>query len=1841
MAINKNEINIKINADNSEAKRNINATGDSLKQLGVNAGSTIGNIDKLTISEKQLASQTQANNGAINTFAGNIAGTNDSIDSLAKSLQLFTENKANIEKTFRAMAMILDLKGFNQTADSLRMVNEQFINISQSSLDATKNVSSFIDAFTTLEGGTSLTVKSLEVAAASIAGLFVYNLGKNILSKSPEVSLAISNIFNNISITNAGKSLFGAMFKDFKASDINLSSITGTLKEAFGKTFEDIGGVISKSGSIFSGVFNSLSSTIKGLSKLFTHFSEEVFGATFKLSTLLETASLAGNGLVVLGGALAGMDNGLVKFIGYLSLAASVLLTGFAAAISYAFTAAGGAIMHLGTIMLDTMSEWEAVTKKAQVATVNFQYTLEGFISAFGSGSVGTLQSWEEQIAKIADATTLSTQELQKSATEIVSAGYGLGLTEKQMKNLLQIIPEYTKAGEDAFDTTTSFLQALNGNSQSVLRYGVHLGDAAVNHSKYAKSLGLDIGSLTDLEKVQLRFSTLLEQANPIIGRAAIQLITVEGANKRLENSMTRLQAIMGSTNYIFVAMRVIAAQLVDKLLQIPTPVLDFASSLYEVLGITLTVTGAIFKYSLALLGLASAYKYTSLAIKEFTLLQMGLDLVFGGIAKSLNSMSPLVNITVKNVTSLGDVFKNLAILSQATVVVALTQVWVAISKVGKALMVFLTSPPVLYFSAIAAAVYLVIKALESIEEQTKLFSTAWASFTGVFESTDIGIFKRISQGLASIFSGAILKVIQAATIVVSGFVAGLFSLVSVVEQLGIAFTESLGFLDTFFSNGYDALNTWFPLSDKFRKSNESTSKILGELTGVMATNSDAFFTFSESAYAAKTSSEAVAKALDNMKLKAAVLITPEEISLINATVTGNQAMVISLNETVAKQHLAIAKTLDEKKAATKEIYQAQGEINKFYLDIAKETRLSIVELGIAQQEVIKNLKLPTESITEFKKVFISQIDAINKASKLTLSKDLEDLLKRKNEIQVLANTEQGKKALAELNTQISNIQKKSKLSLTVELKAKLEEIVSSLEGDLKDALDRVKFETPQLKLDFDLTTILGKIELLKDEYAKMVKLGVLTQEEASNKLKKLDDLRYAAMLKNFEDIQKLPIFVEGTPKAKQLEATKNLLPEAKLPGTPNTSGMTSLDVSREQFKWAKNNYDIAIKNLNIEKNATEDIARRQQIEKQKYELQLKYNQAVKDQREIESKAQGAFSPGIAQFANVMTGFSSGLTEALAPITSIMDAANSIVSTIQKLIDFLPQFVTSIANVFNSLNSLPEMLAKSLEGLATSISGFINGFLNNLNTFIPKMIDAILKIVDILPNIIITLMNAIPTIMLAILNKLPDIISSLIASLITSLPKTVVNMLTTIFKVLPNLLINSFRVIITELPEAILKGVIEGLNQIGSMFTDFWDSIFGGGETKVEKSSSSLIQAISASNEYLSGVSQALYGIQEVNSGRKGQNLAGGLTGNEEENRTRTEGFFTRLWKDVIQFFKGLGQGLLSIFNFTKEFFLGLIDTFKSLGKDIISAISSLWEMLQSFPEKLLNALIGLVTGIGGAIKAIWDAGWEFIKGLGNAVVNMGKSLVQAILDVANLVYNSLISPLLDAFKKAFMWVWDNIIAPIGNVLKDGLNGFIKFFTETLPSTFNGLFSGIADFFKGLFNIDWQAMRQGFTTMFSNVVDTVMSPIKGLVNGIFDVLNNLKLPQVDVGFSVLGKGINFTLIPEIDLIPGNLPHFAKGGLVPGQGTGDIFPAMLTPGEFIIPRQDTQNLMDYLKGNKGAPSNNTQNITINLDIKTEQPIDESFIKNKVLPTISRELKRQSLDGKFVLAGGGIR
>lgn len=151
------------------------------------------------------------------------------------------------------------------------------------------------------------------------------------------------------------------------------------------------------------------------------------------------------------------------------------------------------------------------------------------------------------------------------------------------------------------------------------------------------------------------------------------------------------------------------------------------------------------------------------------------------------------------------------------------------------------------------------------------------------------------------------------------------------------------------------------------------------------------------------------------------------------------------------------------------------------------------------------------------------------------------------------------------------------------------------------------------------------------------------------------------------------------------------------------------------------------------------------------------------------------------------------------------------------------------------------------------------------------------------------------------------------------------------------------------------------------------------------------------------------------------------------------------------------------------------------------------------------------------------------------------------------------------------------------------------------------------------------------------VIDQATGAAKGAwdyLENVFDDNNPLKKLWEEVKDKVFNQMV-------MKMFEGN--RFALGGMV---GT-DSIPALLTPGEFVMSRPAVQSIgaanLEAMNAGKmpGSNGSNVYNLSFEINIDAKTTLDESYIRSTLVPRMSEELRRASLDGRFVLSTKGIR
>jgi hypothetical protein len=239
-----------------------------------------------------------------------------------------------------------------------------------------------------------------------------------------------------------------------------------------------------------------------------------------------------------------------------------------------------------------------------------------------------------------------------------------------------------------------------------------------------------------------------------------------------------------------------------------------------------------------------------------------------------------------------------------------------------------------------------------------------------------------------------------------------------------------------------------------------------------------------------------------------------------------------------------------------------------------------------------------------------------------------------------------------------------------------------------------------------------------------------------------------------------------------------------------------------------------------------------------------------------------------------------------------------------------------------------------------------------------------------------------------------------------------------------------------------------------------------------------------------------------------------------------------------------------------------------------------------------------------------------------------------------------------------FSWIKTNIFDPIAMF-------FVKIFSDIRDNIIEPIFNKIAAIFNWIKDKIFTPITDSFKTAFNIIKVNIFDPIVDAFRIVFNwVYDNIVKPIKDVG-----KGASSTANKAGDAIAdvfgwahGGIVYKAAQGLkVPGMSAADnlnrdTVPAMLSPGEIVLPNSVTQNgnlmrdLALLLTGEnvssggtvQNLVNNNTSNQTINISVNVSgnTKMSKKDVENDILPVIIDGIKEASNRGKSIVNAKGI-
>jgi len=251
---------------------------------------------------------------------------------------------------------------------------------------------------------------------------------------------------------------------------------------------------------------------------------------------------------------------------------------------------------------------------------------------------------------------------------------------------------------------------------------------------------------------------------------------------------------------------------------------------------------------------------------------------------------------------------------------------------------------------------------------------------------------------------------------------------------------------------------------------------------------------------------------------------------------------------------------------------------------------------------------------------------------------------------------------------------------------------------------------------------------------------------------------------------------------------------------------------------------------------------------------------------------------------------------------------------------------------------------------------------------------------------------------------------------------------------------------------------------------------------------------------------------------------------------------------------------------------LGSVDfsVISELASTILPVLSSVLSTIAPVLNQLLSALLPVVTSI---ISMVLPVAGDLINALLPAIVPLLDPILQIVMMLAPVL--QALGPCVSALASILSTVLVNALETLMPVI-DGLvvilTNVLDFVTNIFTGNFSGAFENLVQIFSGI----WQTLKAAFVAPINFI-------IRGL-NTFIGYLNTLKIPDWVPG--VGGKGLNFSLIPEIALAEGGIAMGPTNALI-GEGGEPEAVVPLSKLPTLLPDEDDEDTPKKPRGGGGG------------------------------------------------------
>lgn len=1700
---------------------------------------------------------------------------------------------------------------------------------------------------------------------------------------------------------------------------------------------------------------------LKAVSMNVLDFIKTRFHLSFLSAT--EAVSLLSPAVMLLGDKLKESESNLVKFIGNLLFFVGLVGTGLTGALSFVLSKLGGFIESIGIDMVESLTAATDKFIKFESIMKQFQFTISGFIKTFSVDSIGSLKQWNQVMDEVFQTTVFTRDQIAKSIKMLVAEGQVIGMTFEQNIALLQRITDIAAStGRDLYEVTQMVISGLTNNADATIALGIDIRNTALAHSEYAKKANIAIEQMNQQEIAMARLNVLYERTVPIVGAAKHQVDTIAGATEIYNKTLDDIKIAMGDAGVASQLYLTTMVKIATFFAKLPKPILVLIGNLKDFVGVILILIGKIISLTAllltaitvfgvlnlvlvklgytaislsgifstllfkimpfigAILALATAYSELKKQSEVYKSFMNQIASVFGDADESIVQVEEDIGILAKTVNYFTDVLK-VALLGLAQTINYVAEGFVQFK------MLFANDEDEKTYQAMLLE--LEMRTAGLVKESNKLGSSLlFLSESTAMASDSASKMAGNNKENIDLMANLKKRVLEAAKALNEGFDVGIEKqkvLGNEFEKAAASYKQSTMEMENVFKRKSgerelaqryaDLEKASIAASFEIEKLRLDTLKKFNE--EIKSIQIDALRKQGRNIEAIKEETKLRLKLLEVQKKGLDLLpggITKEEISQIEKyKKTIIEAQKASISEERAKQ-------LQKISDLQKQIGEIQRESLGYDQNAILDARAKIESRKEELIQIEKQLKASNDLTIKAKELLQVGRESLDLSYKNNLIKIQKDLAKESLGIeQEIAATYMNQEDILRMQNQIK---------------------MDDLNAKIKD-MERVKNQgagemaiTDEYRNQIKLSESLSKIKIYDEQAKALGEMG-----ESAYKISK--QLLIGA--RNIPD--KMMVDVEYNQKGEVGSGIFNSLKDSwnkgiKYLASPFDQSIEVLSKISLKFAGAfSTGYTIV-------DNFVQGIGKI---------FDPEFIQGIADMLEnLIDKLPDALMTAFEALDKVVVKVIDNLPNI---ISKLMDSLSSIIGRImEKLPDLINALMDGLV-VF--LNKLPEITQKIFSALPAILQAFLSK-LPEVITALFKAIPQIIKqILDVLPDVITTILDNLPSIIETIITAFLEAVGSIvnfiidfiiggglekiIKSIIVAIPRIIGAIIMGVIRGLGKFwdalfkggAMGDFADTVEELPKKMEKGIKNLAKAVAKESSQVFKVLDLEGEAKaVDRLSKaeSVTDVLNAATDYLNKKTKGLW-----------DQIIDGLTKMWRWVWDKILGPIVNalrevwLWiydKIIEPILNGLKEVWLWVYEKVIQPILkGLTELWRwvwdKVLSPVINGIKAVWSWVYDYILKPVfegikrdwQNLLQALRVIWDTIKAAWDAIISAFSSVFNGIISGFNSVVTFFETTFQKIYDTILKPFVDAISSVWSAIDENIFKPLKSAF-ESLGNTLNSWLESLSKTWSGLMDGlngawqkVMDFFGSIGEkISKSLGLSNFDDFAKNIGEKIAGFFKGGLSGIattiansfsdaFSAIGNLASKMFS--FEMKGKGkVENALGIDVPFA-----NFGYGGIVGSIQKGaaavgdslknDIVPALLSPGEAVIPRSlmnnpmvsgivgailtgDIQqmwnevikklydNLFDMITSSAGnfayggivgdiAPigkkfdfsglsgrMNKTEiinydiNLTMNLE-PTNTELDGAYVRNKLMPAIKDELKKSSLKGDFILANRGIR